>query len=183
MRETDGHNRTADAELAVLLEGYRTKCAEDPAAARETVGVIVRRVAGFQSRAEARSKHALLIDEPAEFGGKGEAADPAEVLLAAIGASLCVALTAHAALRGLAIEAVTVTLDAAMDARGFLTPAGGAPSGLIETNLHLTLRSAAPEVELRALVETALAASPVLAALKREPAVILTLEASERLAG
>jgi hypothetical protein len=76
---------------------------------------------------------ALRLDEPVDFGGAGLAFDPAEALLAAAGASLSVTLTAHAALRSLAIADIRISLGAKIDGRSFFQPRDHPRAGLRDT--------------------------------------------------
>lgn len=139
----------------------------------ETVAVAVVRRDGFQNHATTPAGLPIPFDEPAHFGGRGEAPDPAQYLLAAIGASLSVTLTAHAAMRGLVIDDVAVSLDAVIDGRAFFHPGSGAPAGLLDIKATLVVRSPATEADFRALLVEVLLATPVLRTLKQAPAITL----------
>jgi uncharacterized OsmC-like protein len=114
----------------------------------------------------------VSLDEPVNFGGRGESPDPAEYLLAAAGASLSVTLTAHAALRGVELERVHVALRGEIDARPFFRPEArvGLP-GVLNVEITLTVSTPAPRAAFREVLKMALAAAPVLRSLKRMPRV------------
>ena len=105
---------------AIARSGEPAKCAEHMAGA--TV-----QEEGF--RTEGRfGRHLVLIDEPTSFGGTDSAANPAELLLAGLGASLSVTLRCHAALLGLQLFAehgFTAALDEGKLARRFRFCTGG----------------------------------------------------------
>lgn len=139
----------------------------------EAVTVDVVRREGFQNEATTPAGIHILLDEPVHFGGRGEAPDPAQFLLAAIGASLSVTLTAHAAMRNVVVEYIAVSLSAAIDGRAFFHPGSGAPAGLLGLTATLTVHSPAAEAEFRALLADVLLATPVLQSLKQAPAITL----------
>jgi uncharacterized OsmC-like protein len=120
----------------------------------------------------------LRLDEPTDFGGTGLNFDPAEALLAAVGASLSVTLTAHAALRLLAIADIKVSLAARIDGRSFFEPRGHPKAGLFDTEIEVLLVSDEKPRDLRALFAEARRACPVLKSLKRAPRIALALKAA-----
>jgi pyruvate dehydrogenase E2 component (dihydrolipoamide acetyltransferase) len=117
----------------------------------------------------------IEMDEPADFGGTGQRPDPAEYLLGAVGSSLSVTLTAHAALRSLAIHSVEIALAADLDGRSFFAPRTWPRAGLLNMQIDITLTSNLNEARARALMAEVLRASPVFRSLKRRPKVTLAL--------
>jgi pyruvate dehydrogenase E2 component (dihydrolipoamide acetyltransferase) len=101
----------------------------------------------------------------------GEAPDPAEHLLAAVGSSVSVTFTAHAALLGVAVEKVHVSLAAEIDAHKFFHPDAAARAGLLDIHLKLIVSSSAPRAQVRRVLREALCVAPVLRSLKRLPRV------------
>lgn len=144
--------------------------------ASEPIQVDVVRQDGFLHRAGTTSGQTLVLDEPVAFGGHGSAPDPAECLLAAVGASVSVTVTAHAALRDVPIEGIHVGLGAVIDAREFFHPGSGGKPGLLNLTLTLTIRTGAPRKVVRATIRDALRVAPVLRTLKRMPRVIVVYE-------
>ncbi len=162
------------AALSATLSGFAAAIT-GAETTREGVSVTVTRRGGFQNDALTASGQALLIDEPVHFGGRGEAPDPAEMLLAAIGASLSVTLTAHAALRGLAIDHIALQLAAEIDGVAFFHPGRGVP-GLLDVAIILTVTTPAKRSDVRSLLRDVLRATPVLCSLKRRPKVTLVFK-------
>lgn len=164
-----------DTALGRAISDYAARVAASPSL-REVVTVAVVRDSGFCNRATAGSGHVICHDEPVTFGGSGEAPDPAEALLAAIGSSLSVTITAHAALRGLAIHAVTSGISAWMSARSFFETDSEAPAGIQDAEIRVMVRSDEDPAALRTLVDDAVVASPVVASLRTPPRITLTVE-------
>lgn len=160
-----------DAALGALLRGY----AEASRGGREQVAIDVERVGGFEHVARTRGGHELKLDEPVAFGGQGAAPDPAEALLAAVGASFSVTLTAHAAMADVPIDHVRIAVTAMLDANAFFEPGTGTP-GLLDAEIDVELHSRAARDAIEALVARAMAASPVMGALAFMPRITLRLE-------
>lgn len=166
---------------AVPLEQVLRRFEQAYARAPQSLGRVscdVRRTAGFGNEALTPTGLRIVLDEPAEFGGSGRAPDPAEHLLAAVGASLSVTLTAHAALRGVPIDDVQVALDGFIDGKLFFDPASDGRPGVRDIRLKLTVTSRATLGALRALLRDVLRVCPVLRSLKRMPTVELVHVAS-----
>ncbi|MBS0274757.1 MAG: OsmC family protein [Proteobacteria bacterium] len=163
---------TYDRELAAILGKFvqHVASAEHPV---ERASVRVRRAHRFTHDVETLTGLTCVIDEPADVGGGGSAPDPAELLLAAVGASLSVTMTAHAALRGLAIDSIDMHLTCEMNPKVFLKPRARAPNGIMKAQIEVELVSPMSLAEARALFSDALLASPVFRSLKRQPRVTL----------
>lgn len=159
-------------DLRTTLTGFADQllASEDTT---EAVKVEVTRVAGFQNEATTAAGQHLLIDEPVHFGGRGEAPDPAQLLLGAVGASLSVTLTAHATLRGLELRSISSSLKASIDGRAFFHPSTDARPGLLDMRIALSVTSPASEADFRGLLDDVLQATPVLQTLKQMPEIEL----------
>jgi uncharacterized OsmC-like protein len=166
--------RRHDRDLAELLRAYDARIGGG--ATREHVSVALLRTAGFHNCATTATGHQVIIDEPVTFGGQGAAADPAELLLAAAGASLSVTITAHAALRGIHIDRLAIDLTGWMAADSFFRPDGAAATGMQALVARVHIRSAAPRPDLEDLLAHAVHASPVVQSLARPPRIELVLE-------
>jgi uncharacterized OsmC-like protein len=139
---------------AIARTGDAAKCAEHIAGA--TV-----QEEGF--RTEGRfGHHLVLIDEPTSFGGTDSAANPAELLLAGLGASLSVTLRCHAALLGLTVGRIRVELEGDLDIRGFFDADPRVRSGFAELRLHVQIDSDASPEALARLMAAAERGCPVL---------------------
>lgn len=167
---------TEAVRLRSILDDARGEFLDGPGG-REGVTASVTRRGGFQNDGASGSGHALLIDEPVSFGGRGEAPDPAELLLMAAGASLSVTLTAHAALRGLALDAVDVRLSADIDGAAFFLPGEG-EAGLLDIAIDLTVRAPIDRDVFDALLAEVMMVVPVIRTFNRAPALSVTFEDS-----
>lgn len=144
----------------------------------EQVSARVVRSTGFGNSGTGASGHSVAIDEPTAFGGGGQAVDPAELLLIAVGASLSVTLTVHAALQDIPLAGVSVALNGTLDAARFFNPSEAPGGGFFDVHIGIAIDSAASRATIDALVETALKASPVLRSIAAEPTFHLMLSDS-----
>jgi pyruvate dehydrogenase E2 component (dihydrolipoamide acetyltransferase) len=165
-------DEASNADLHALLSGMAADMQTD-AAAYEPVAARVLRCGRFTHQATTPRGLTLGIDERVGFGGTGQSPDPAELLLAAVGASLSVTLTAHAALRQQRIDHVDVALNGRLHGPSFFTPRLAFQPGLRDVEILIAVTSPLPRAEVRALLAEAVLASPVLRSLKRRPSVRL----------
>jgi uncharacterized OsmC-like protein len=89
----------------------------------------------------------FLADEPPVLCGKDEGANPVEYLLSAL--SMCVTTTtvAHAASRGIRIEAVDSELTGDLDVRGFLGMSNEVRKGYQRITMRMRVKTdASPEL-------------------------------------
>lgn len=164
---------TDSARLRPILEGFRDKIV-NASNTREAVSTLVTRDDGFQNIVTTSTGQTFIVDEPVHFGGRGEAPDPAEYLLAAIGASLSVTLTAHAALRGIDFDAVSVALSADIDGRAFFLPGCDAAPGVLDVTVHLAVEGSIARELFDDILAEALLAVPVMRTLHTMPRVEVT---------
>jgi uncharacterized OsmC-like protein len=114
-------------------------------------------------RAEGRfGRHVVIVDEPIGFGGEDNAANPAEVLLAALGTSLSVTLRCHAALLGIVVGRITVELAGDLDIRGFFDADPAIRSGFQDIKLKVAIESQATQDQLSRLLAAADRGCPML---------------------
>ena len=81
------------------------------------------RVTGFYGAAQEiahRQAFTLIADEPPILAGNDDGANPVEHLLHALASCLTTAIVAHAAVRGIRIEAMESELEGDIDLNGFL---------------------------------------------------------------
>ena len=64
----------------------------------------------------------LHTDEPASLGGKDEAPNPVELILAALGTCQEVIYSAYASFMGIPLEAVKVDVRGSLDLKGMFSP-------------------------------------------------------------
>lgn len=141
----------------------------------ERVASEVTRVAGFSNQGKSASGHIVPVDEPEQFGGSGKSADPAELLLIAIGASISVTLTAHAAIAGIVLDDIRVELRGTLDAARFFYPIDAEGGGFVDLSLGIILVTATADETVKALLDRALLASPVIRSITAKPTVSLTI--------
>jgi pyruvate dehydrogenase E2 component (dihydrolipoamide acetyltransferase) len=165
------------ADLHALLSQLAANM-ESAETAYEPVSARVLRRKRFSHQATTAHGLTLEIDEPVAFGGTGQSPDPAELLLAAVGASLSVTLTAHAALRNKTIDHIGVTLNGRIHGPSFFAPHKARQQGVLDVEIVVAVSSPMPRTELSALFAEAVLASPVLRSLKRRPRVRLELTRS-----
>jgi uncharacterized OsmC-like protein len=102
---------------------------------------------------------ALESDEPPILAGTDEGANPVEHLLNALAGCVTTSVVAHAAVRGIEIEALESEIEGDVDLRGFLGLSGEVPKGF--SNIRMTLRVEADPDNLDKL-QKLVAFSPVL---------------------
>lgn len=161
-----------------MIRRQAAACDPTPAVTFEHVATEVTRFAGFQNHGVSASGHVVAVDEPEQFGGGGTSADPAELLLVAIGASLSVTLTVHAALAGIVLDDIRLRLNGTLDAARFFYPSNGSGGGLVDFAIDIVLVTTATHETVSALLDRALLASPVLRSIAATPAVTLTVRAA-----
>lgn len=127
----------------------------NPADCLETMSGKTQQVVGLRSES-IFSGHNLVIDEPTSFGGTGSAPNPAEVLMAAIGASIEVTTRLYADYLGIQVTSVGVELSAELNCQGFFGTNEAVRSGFSIISAKVNIVSGEePEVisELLAIVE------------------------------
>ena len=107
-------------------------------------------------------RHVVVVDEPIGFGGDDTAANPAEVLLAALGASVSVTLRCHAALLAISVGRIQVELAGDLDIRGFFDADPAVRSGFESLTLRVAIDSDATPDQLARLLAAADRGCPVL---------------------
>ena len=119
-------------------------------------------VDGFYG-AKAEQKHrqtfTMDADEPALLAGHDQGANPVEHLLHALASCVTTSMVAHAAVRGIDIEALEADLEGDIDLNGFLGLDESVPRGYTEIRLHYRVK--ADPKDLRR-IERLAAFSPVL---------------------
>lgn len=145
---------TMRQQQATARGGRQDKC-------REPIAGVTVQSGGM--RAEGRfGRHVVVVDEPIGFGGEDSAANPAEVLLAALGASLSVTLRCHAALLGISVGRIQVELAGDLDIRGFFDADPAVRSGFQSLTLKLAIDSDATPDQLARLLAAADRGCPIL---------------------
>lgn len=114
------------------------------------------RVTGFFGAAQEiahRQAFTLIADEPPILAGNDDGANPVEHLLHALASCLTTAMVAHAAVRGIRIEAMESELEGDLDLNGFLGLNPKTPKGY--TDIRAKFRVDAAEGDIDAIRELA----------------------------
>lgn len=146
--------RVMEEQVAIARSGDREKCLERYAG--ET-----RQVEGLRSEGQF-GRHRTVIDEPTGFGGTDTAVNPAEMLLAAIGASIEVTCRVYAEYLGIPLDAVSVKLSGNLDTRGFFDTDANVRSGFDAITADIRIDSPASEDQIARLLDRVERCCPVL---------------------
>jgi len=114
------------------------------------------RVTGFYGAAQEiahRQPFTMIADEPPILAGNDDGANPVEYLLHALASCLTTSMVAHAAVRGIRIEAMTSELEGDLDLNGFLGLNPETPKGY--THIRARFRVDAAEGDIDAIRELA----------------------------
>lgn len=115
------------------------------------------RITGFYgARQEIAHKQTfeLHADEPPILAGSDDGANPVEHLLNALAACVTTSMVAHAAVRGIHIEALESELEGDIDLRGFLGLDAEVPKGFTDIRLRFRVQADVDDLEqLKQLAE------------------------------
>ena len=114
------------------------------------------RVTGFYGAAQEiayRQPFTMIADEPPILAGNDDGANPVEYLLHALASCLTTSMVAHAAVRGIRIEAMTSELEGDLDLNGFLGLNPETPKGY--THIRAKFRVDAAEGDIDTIRELA----------------------------
>ncbi len=114
------------------------------------------RVNGFYGAAQEiahRQVFTMIADEPPILAGNDDGANPVEHLLHALASCLTTAMVAHAAVRGIRIEAIESELEGDIDLNGFLGLNRNTPKGY--TDIRARFRVDAAEGDIAAIRDLA----------------------------
>ncbi len=133
---------------------------------------------GGERDSSRRQPHAVESDQPTSLLGSDRAANPVELLFAALGSSLVTGYAAQAAARGVTLESLEVTIQGDLDLRMFLGLSERVHSGVQVIRVKTQVRmDASDEVlaEIKAAVERG---SPVWNTLTRPAKIISSVTRS-----
>lgn len=118
------------------------------------------------------SPFVYTADEPKVLCGTDQHANPVEYLLSALSMCVTTSIVAHAASRGIKVDAMDSTLAGDLDVRGFLGISKEVRKGFQHIRMHMRAKTSAPAELLRELA----AYSPVFDVVSRSVPVELTIE-------
>jgi uncharacterized OsmC-like protein len=122
-------------------------------------------VNGFLTKAQIR-QFTLDIDEPPQLGGTDKGPNPVELVLAALGTCQEIVYAAYAAVLGIPLNSIKITVKGHLDARGLFNIAP-VPSGLTGIDYEVDIKSPAEPNKIKELAEIVNAHCPVLDTLQR----------------
>ena len=146
----------------------------DAAACAELMAGATEQPSGSFVNTASFGRHRFVIDEPADFGGTDTAANPAEIMLGAIGASIAVTLRGHAALMDIAVGKVRVELSGALDTRGFFDVDTRIRAGFTDIDIRVCVETDAGPETLEKLNRQVLRSCPVLDACRNPTPVTMS---------
>lgn len=118
-------------------------------------------LAGGHEMAPPGRRFTITMDEPGFLGGADRQPNPVEVLLAALAGCVTAGIATNADLFGVPIEAMTIDLEADLDARGVLGHDKSVRNGVTDIRYTVTIQSPATEEQVRRCKETIDRKSPV----------------------
>jgi uncharacterized OsmC-like protein len=124
------------------------------------------RVTGFYGAGQEiahRQAFTMVADEPPILAGNDDGANPVEHLLHALASCLTTAMVAHAAVRGIRIEAMESELEGDLDLNGFLGLNPNTPKGYTDIRAKFRVDAAEGDIEV---IRSLAAFSPVFNTLK-----------------
>jgi pyruvate dehydrogenase E2 component (dihydrolipoamide acetyltransferase) len=162
--------------LGELMRQFRQVALRgNPAECAEPMSGVTRQVQGLKSEGTFGGLK-IVIDEPVVFGGTGLAPNPAEVALAALGASMEVTLRCYAEAQGVPVESISVALSGALDARGFFGTDPSIAPGFGPISATVTVESSAAPERVAELIEQVNRCCPVLDVFRSPQTVNVTLD-------
>ena len=105
-------------------------------------------------------KHRILIDEPVELLGEDSAANPQEMLMAAVNACMAVGYVAGAAVRGIRLDSVEIRTTGTLDVRGFFGLSDEVPVGYPQIDYEVRISGDGSPAEFEEIHQTVMKTSP-----------------------
>lgn len=118
-------------------------------------------VEGFTLGGEriARS-HKIIADEPAQLLGDDSAANPQELLMAAVNACMTVGYVAGAALKGITLSKLEIRTKGTLDLRGFLGLDDSVPPGYEVVDYEVSIAGNGTPQQFEEIHQTVMKTSP-----------------------
>lgn len=102
---------------------------------------------GMGQEVQHKQEFRMEADEPPSLGGTDEGANPVEHLLNALAACVTTSMVAHAAVRGIEVEAVESQIEGDIDLRGFLGLNEKVPKGYTNIRMRFKVKAAPEAIE------------------------------------
>jgi len=104
--------------------------------------------------------HKIIADEPCELLGTDSAANPQELLMAAINACMTVGYVAGAAIRGITLEGLEIKTRGKLDLRGFLGLDDKVPPGYEELEYDVRIKGDGTPEQFEEIHQNVMKTSP-----------------------
>ena len=118
-------------------------------------------LAGGNEMSPPSRRFTISVDEPPFLGGADAHPNPIEVLLAALAGCVTAGIATNADMFGVPIDAMSIEVEADVDARGVLGHDKSVRNGVTDIRYTVTIQSPASEAEVRRCKETIDRKSPV----------------------
>ncbi len=115
-------------------------------------------------------QHTFQVDEPPSLGGTDQGPNPVELVLAALGTCQEIVYAAYAAVLGIQLEELEITVRGPLDPRGFFGVAP-VPNGFERIEMHTRISSPDDPQRIQQLIETVQKHCPVLEIIQEPLAV------------
>lgn len=148
-----------DHELREILERNARAVSLRPALGCHTALTTVRLKPGLECEVE-EGPWKLTVGVGEKSGGTNAGPSPGVLGRGALGSCLAVGYGMWAARLGVPIDRVEVTVEADYDSRGELGVSDDVPPGYTQVRYRVTVASAAPEADVRRVIDTADKYSP-----------------------
>lgn len=158
-----------DVKAAVMKTIENIK--KTPKAANVFFKANTKLVEGLRCAAEVRNFPLMIIDEQPEIGGKNAGPNPVELLLVALGTCQEIMYSTYAAMMGINLDSVKVTLKGDINLKGMLGMDENTPSGYNKISFKTNIESDADEETLMNLIEAVEEHCPVMDTILREIAI------------
>lgn len=108
----------------------------------------------------------LTVDEPPSLGGTNQGPNPVELVLAALGTCQEIVYAAYAAVLGIQLDELEISVSGPLDPRGMFGVAP-VPNGFTNVEMHTRISSPEPPERIQQLVDLVQTHCPVLEILQR----------------
>lgn len=153
-------------ELKEIIKSRVKLFKKKPEAAKYRPVVVTEWKGGLLNENSIRD-HTLLSDYPPPAGGDNKAANPMEMLLAALGSCVSAVYVEYAATLDMKLDAVKVELGGSVDLRGLFNVEPDVIAGFEEINYTVTLKTSESKDKVDELISLAESHCPVSDSLKR----------------
>lgn len=158
----------ANDPIRISIENAVEYLTQHPDKVRYTDSPATATITGLRSTVEGTNGESLITDMPESVGGEDSAPSPGWLLRAAIASCDATLIAMRAALKGIELSDLQVTVDSESDDRGILGMDASVPAGPLSLGIHVKIAAAGVSAEeLRELVEWADRHCPVSDAVQR----------------